>query len=336
MTRFRIIVAAVCAAAVVLAGCEATDSFAHDPEKAKTRRGRGIRRGCRRGRGTADRRQQSVQVGDDRRGRGRAGRRRSRELHGQAGSEAAPADGRHRRRCRPQRRSHHARHAGQRDVRLRQRRSECAVLPGARQGRGHAQGIRQDRHRGRGTHRQRRQRHLQPGPVTAPRHERRVLSVEPRRHGHARGDDRRGRSASGGVERYRGRARPEPARRDHDRPGDPRSRRARRSRADSDAADPGRRIRGGLDSYQAASGAASFRSFRIAFASIWRIRSAETPYSAASSCSVALDSPIQRARRIAWLRASSCLIASATRSLVSSSHSSRSTATAGSASGAGR
>ena len=41
MTRFRIIVAAVCAAAVVLAGCEATDSFAHDPEKAKTRRGAG-------------------------------------------------------------------------------------------------------------------------------------------------------------------------------------------------------------------------------------------------------------------------------------------------------
>ena len=37
MTRFRIIVAAVCAAAVVLAGCEATDSFAHDPEKAKGR-----------------------------------------------------------------------------------------------------------------------------------------------------------------------------------------------------------------------------------------------------------------------------------------------------------
>ena len=41
MTRFRITVAAVAAAAVVLAGCEATDSFAHDPEKAKTRRGAG-------------------------------------------------------------------------------------------------------------------------------------------------------------------------------------------------------------------------------------------------------------------------------------------------------
>ena len=118
MTRFRISSWPPCAAAaVVLAGCEATDSFAHDPEKAKTRRGRGIRRGCRRGRRTADRRQQPVQVGDDRRGRGRAGRRRRRLLHGQAGSEAAPADGRHRRRCRPQRRQHHARHAGQRHVR---------------------------------------------------------------------------------------------------------------------------------------------------------------------------------------------------------------------------
>lgn len=41
MSRFRITVAAVAAIAVVLAGCEAMDSFAHDPEKAKTRRGAG-------------------------------------------------------------------------------------------------------------------------------------------------------------------------------------------------------------------------------------------------------------------------------------------------------
>jgi outer membrane protein OmpA-like peptidoglycan-associated protein len=41
MTRFRITVAAVTAVAVALAGCEAMDSFANDPEKAKTRRGAG-------------------------------------------------------------------------------------------------------------------------------------------------------------------------------------------------------------------------------------------------------------------------------------------------------
>jgi outer membrane protein OmpA-like peptidoglycan-associated protein len=41
MSRFKITVAAVAAIAVVLAGCEAMDSFAHDPEKAKTRRGAG-------------------------------------------------------------------------------------------------------------------------------------------------------------------------------------------------------------------------------------------------------------------------------------------------------
>jgi outer membrane protein OmpA-like peptidoglycan-associated protein len=41
MNRFKITVAAVAAVAVVLAGCEAMDSFAHDPEKAKTRRGAG-------------------------------------------------------------------------------------------------------------------------------------------------------------------------------------------------------------------------------------------------------------------------------------------------------
>lgn len=41
MTGFKITVAAVAAAAVALAGCEAVDSFAHDPEKAKTRRGAG-------------------------------------------------------------------------------------------------------------------------------------------------------------------------------------------------------------------------------------------------------------------------------------------------------
>jgi len=41
MTRFRVTVAVVAAAAVALAGCEAMDSFANDPEKAKTRRGAG-------------------------------------------------------------------------------------------------------------------------------------------------------------------------------------------------------------------------------------------------------------------------------------------------------
>ena len=41
MTGFKITVAAVAALAVVLAGCDTVDSFAHDPEKAKTRRGAG-------------------------------------------------------------------------------------------------------------------------------------------------------------------------------------------------------------------------------------------------------------------------------------------------------
>ena len=41
MTRFRTTVVAVVAAAVALAGCETVNSVAHDPEKAKTRRGAG-------------------------------------------------------------------------------------------------------------------------------------------------------------------------------------------------------------------------------------------------------------------------------------------------------
>jgi outer membrane protein OmpA-like peptidoglycan-associated protein len=41
MTRFKITMVAVAAAAVALAGCETMDSYAHDPDKAKTRRGAG-------------------------------------------------------------------------------------------------------------------------------------------------------------------------------------------------------------------------------------------------------------------------------------------------------
>jgi outer membrane protein OmpA-like peptidoglycan-associated protein len=41
MRGFKATVAALAAAAVLLSGCEATDSFMHDPEKAKTRRGTG-------------------------------------------------------------------------------------------------------------------------------------------------------------------------------------------------------------------------------------------------------------------------------------------------------
>jgi outer membrane protein OmpA-like peptidoglycan-associated protein len=41
MTGFKHTVAVVAAAALVLAGCEAIDSYAHDPEKAKTRKGAG-------------------------------------------------------------------------------------------------------------------------------------------------------------------------------------------------------------------------------------------------------------------------------------------------------
>ncbi len=41
MTRFRITVVALVAAAVALAGCETMESFANDPEKEKTRKGTG-------------------------------------------------------------------------------------------------------------------------------------------------------------------------------------------------------------------------------------------------------------------------------------------------------
>jgi outer membrane protein OmpA-like peptidoglycan-associated protein len=41
MTGFKHTVAVVAAAALVLGGCEAIDSYAHDPEKAKTRKGAG-------------------------------------------------------------------------------------------------------------------------------------------------------------------------------------------------------------------------------------------------------------------------------------------------------
>jgi outer membrane protein OmpA-like peptidoglycan-associated protein len=39
--RFKTTLVAICLAAFTLAGCESVDSFAHDPEKAKTRRGAG-------------------------------------------------------------------------------------------------------------------------------------------------------------------------------------------------------------------------------------------------------------------------------------------------------
>src|SRR5262245_40788357 len=41
MTRFRTFVVALCLAAFTLSGCETVDSVAHDPDKAKTRRGAG-------------------------------------------------------------------------------------------------------------------------------------------------------------------------------------------------------------------------------------------------------------------------------------------------------
>ena len=116
--------------------------------------------------------------------------------------------------------------------------------------------------------------------------------------------------------------------------------RSRRPGERAGASPPGRladRRRRGLPAGEVGSQATtSFCSFLIAFASIWRMRSADTPYRSASSCSVALGSSIQRARRMARLRSSSCVMAWATRSLTSSSHSARSTATAGSESGAGR
>jgi outer membrane protein OmpA-like peptidoglycan-associated protein len=39
--RLKTVLVAICLAAFTLAGCESVDSFAHDPEKAKTRRGAG-------------------------------------------------------------------------------------------------------------------------------------------------------------------------------------------------------------------------------------------------------------------------------------------------------
>jgi outer membrane protein OmpA-like peptidoglycan-associated protein len=41
MTRFRTVLVALCLAAFTLSGCETVDSVAHDPDKAKTRRGAG-------------------------------------------------------------------------------------------------------------------------------------------------------------------------------------------------------------------------------------------------------------------------------------------------------
>ena len=51
------------------------------------------------------------------------------------------------------------------------------------------------------------------------------------------------------------------------------------------------------------------RSLPSAFASIWRMRSADTPYLSASSCSVAFSSVIQRFTRMSRLRSSSRPIA---------------------------
>src|ERR1039457_2834801 len=48
--------------------------------------------------------------------------------------------------------------------------------------------------------------------------------------------------------------------------------------------------------------AISLLSLSIAFASTWRTRSAEIPYSSASSCRVALSSVIQRRFRMSRLR----------------------------------
>ena len=108
------------------------------------------------------------------------------------------------------------------------------------------------------------------------------------------------------------------------------SRRAGEAGLTGDAADPGPRIRGRLD---VESGGFRRRQLpqlpdrvRLDLADALGGHAVLRRPARAASPS---DSPIQRARRIAWLRASSCVIASATRSLVSSSHSARSTAIAG-------
>src|SRR5690606_94528 len=83
-------------------------------------------------------------------------------------------------------------------------------------------------------------------------------------------------------------------------------------------------------SFQAAS---MFCSFFMPLLSIWRMRSAETPYSSASSCSVALGSTSQRRSRMSRLRASSVRSAAARRSSPLLSQSSASMRAAGSAFG---
>src|SRR6266702_4261647 len=78
------------------------------------------------------------------------------------------------------------------------------------------------------------------------------------------------------------------------------------------------------------------RSLPNAFDSICRIRSADTPYLSASSCSVALSSAIQRFCRMSRLRSSRRPNAFCKRSDESTSHSAFSTLSAGSESAAGR
>src|SRR6266404_4667744 len=78
------------------------------------------------------------------------------------------------------------------------------------------------------------------------------------------------------------------------------------------------------------------RSLPSALDSIWRIRSADTPYLSASWCKVALSSDIQRRCTMSRLRSSRRLSAPCSRSVESSALSASSTCPAGSASGEGR
>ena len=225
MTRFRIIVAAVCAAAVVLAGCEATDSFAHDPEKAKTRKGAGY--------GAAAGAVVGLLTGG-------SNPFKSAMIGAAAGALAGGAVGYY---------------MDKQEAKLRQQMAGTGVdvvrngdnitldMPGSVtfafdssdlnaqfypvldkvagtlkeydktviEVAGHTDSVGSDTY----------------NQGLSERRANNVASylVEPRRDAHAHGDDRRGRSASGGVERNGRRSRPEPPRRDHDRPGDPGRRR---------------------------------------------------------------------------------------------------------------
>ncbi|VTZ62869.1 hypothetical protein EMEDMD4_440183 [Sinorhizobium medicae] len=189
-------------------------------EDVEHRRGRSDRRRSRR----RDRPSRGRQCrGTARRGTRGCGHRRSRrrpgrKLHGPTGIRTARSTSGHRRFGHPRRRPHHPEHAVKHHLRDRPRPGDPGILLNARFGCDRAAQIQQDAHRRRRSHGLDGQRVLQSGAVGAACGLRRQLPRQPRRRPAAHVGSRLRHGTAGRLQRQRDRPRPEPPRRNLDRP----------------------------------------------------------------------------------------------------------------------